>query len=72
MKGLIVKDIELTKNQGKTLLILAVVIAVFLEISGMAVILQRHILRSYFRFLRQQRFPMMNMKTGLRFFFPCR
>ena len=34
MKGLIVKDIELTKNQGKTLLILAVVIGVFLEISG--------------------------------------
>ena len=28
MKGLIVKDIELTKNQGKTLLILAVVIGV--------------------------------------------
>ena len=34
MKGLIVKDIELTKNQGKMLLILAVVIGVFLEISG--------------------------------------
>ena len=43
MKGLIVKDIELTKNQGKTLLILAVVIGVFLEISGIAAILQLHI-----------------------------
>lgn len=34
MKGLLVKDFELTKNQGKTLFILAVVIAAFFEIAG--------------------------------------
>lgn len=34
MKGLLIKDFELTKNQGKTLLILAVVIALFFEVSG--------------------------------------
>lgn len=36
MKGLLIKDFNLTKNQGKTLLILAVVIAVFFEITGLS------------------------------------
>ena len=34
MKGLLVKDFQLVKTQGKTLFILALVIGVFLEISG--------------------------------------
>lgn len=34
MKGLIIKDLKLTRNQSGTLLILSVVIAVFLAISG--------------------------------------
>lgn len=35
MKGLLIKDFQLVKNQGKSLLVVALVIAVFLEISGM-------------------------------------
>ena len=70
MKGLIVKDIELTKNQGKTLLILAVVIGVFLEISGIGSDFATAYITIIFSLF--ERFPMTNMKTGFRFFFPCR
>ena len=36
MKGLLVKDLQLMKNQGKGLIAILLVVAVFLGMSGMS------------------------------------